>query len=72
MIAEVKRNLKSTRRKMIDKMKSQNVKAILFLLSYVKMRISVMFGMRKTSYPLNIKWWWQHQNYLKLGDVYIN
>ncbi|HEX8608295.1 MAG TPA: hypothetical protein VF679_06630 [Pedobacter sp.] len=61
-----------TRRKMIDKMEQKNMKAILFLLSYSKMRISVMLGIRKTSYPLNIKWWWQHQNYLKLGDVYIN
>jgi|GEM_PF-5738544 len=57
---------------MVNKMKSQNVNAILFLLSYSRMRISVMLGIRKTSYPLNIKWWWQHQNYLKLGDVYIN
>lgn len=57
---------------MTNKMKHKNMTAILFLLLYCRMRISVMLGIRKTSYPLNIKWWWQHQNYLKLGDVYIN
>lgn len=45
---------------------------LLFLLAYSKMRISVMIGIRKTSYPLNIKWWWNHQGFLKLDDVYID
>ncbi|HRH45770.1 MAG TPA: hypothetical protein PKY82_29280 [Pyrinomonadaceae bacterium] len=43
---------------------------LLFLLAYSKMRISVTFGIRTTSYQLYIKWW-QHQRFLKLTNVYI-
>lgn len=49
-----------------------NMKLMSFLFSYSKMRLSVMLGLRKTSYPLNMKWWWQHPNYFKLGDIHIN
>lgn len=45
---------------------------LLFLVAYSKMRISVALGIRTTSYPLYIKWWWNHQGFLKLPDVYID
>jgi len=45
---------------------------VLFLLAYSKMRISVTFGIRTTSYPLYVSWWWKHQGFLKLNNVYID
>lgn len=47
-------------------------KLLYFLIAYSRMRISVTFGIRTTSYPLYIKWWWNHQGFLKLKNVYID
>ncbi|MBK7705590.1 MAG: hypothetical protein IPJ30_07360 [Acidobacteria bacterium] len=45
---------------------------LVFLFKYCKMRIGVLFGFRRTSYPLSISWWWNHQGFFKLNDVYID
>jgi hypothetical protein len=40
-------------------------KLFLFAIEYTKLRISVAFGLRRTSFPLYIKWWWQRPGILK-------
>lgn len=49
--------------KFCNRFKDDFVRKTLFLLSFSKMRFSVTIGIRKTSYPLNIMWWWQHQSF---------
>ncbi len=43
-----------------------------FLFGYGRMRLGVTFGYRRTSYPLGIMWWWNHQGLLNLDNVYID
>lgn len=42
------------------------MKVILFSANYCKLLISVLCGKHETSYPLGIKWRWQHRKYFDL------